>query len=93
MSDVLAKICADKREWIAARSQEHPLEELKDRAADLPPTRGFLSVLKKTHGEGRKALIAEIKKASPSKGLIRPDFHPADLARPMNWVGRLAFLS
>ena len=62
------------------REQEHPLEELKDRAADLPPSRGFLKALQTAHADGRKALIAEIKKASPSKGLIRADFHPADLA-------------
>lgn len=80
MSDVLAKICADKRQWIEARSQEHPLEELKARADDLPTPRGFRKALAATHAKGKKALIAEIKKASPSKGLIRPDFHPADLA-------------
>ena len=80
MSDVLAKICADKRNWIAMRQQEHSLEQLQEQLADLPPTRGFHTALTAAHGAGRKALIAEIKKASPSKGLIRPDFHPADLA-------------
>ena len=80
MRDVLREICARKRQWIEARKQELPLEDMKARAEDLPTPRGFQNALAKKHAEGEKALIAEIKKTSPSKGLIRPDFHPADLA-------------
>ena len=80
MIHVLDRICADKREWVAARAQEHGQEELKAQAADLPPPRGFTQALAAKQAGGQRALIAELKKASPSKGLIRADFHPADLA-------------
>ena len=80
MSDVLAEICAVKREHVARRKAELPLAVLE---AELPaePTRGFGRALAEAHGAGRHALIAEIKKASPSKGLIRADFDPPALAR------------
>ena len=80
MSDVLARICAVKHEHIARRKAELPLARL---LASLPdePTRGFARALESAHGAGRHALIAEIKKASPSKGLIREDFDPPTLAR------------
>ncbi len=80
MTDVLAQICTRKRTWITARQTAHPVEELQARAQDLPSPRGFCRALSAKHAAGGKALIAEIKKASPSKGLIRADFHPADLA-------------
>jgi indole-3-glycerol phosphate synthase len=81
MSDVLVKICADKRDHIARRRAERPLGELivAVRAADRP--RGFADRLAGEAAQGRYGLIAEIKKASPSKGLIRADFDPAALAR------------
>ena len=79
--DVLERICTDKRDWIAARKAETSPADIDAaaRAADAP--RGFAEALRIAHSDGRHALIAEIKKASPSKGLIRADFDPATLAR------------
>ena len=79
MTDVLAKICAHKLEHVAHARQLRPLATL---LAELPreKPRGFKAALAATRSVGRHALIAEIKKASPSKGLIRPDFDPGLLA-------------
>jgi indole-3-glycerol phosphate synthase len=84
MSDVLAKICADKREHIAARKRDHAPSEMISSAEGrnrLDPPRGFAKRLEQVIGAGKFGLIAEIKRASPSKGLIRADFDPPVLAR------------
>jgi len=81
VTNVLDKICADKRVHIAACAQAVPESALREKAKAQSAPRGFHRALKATIADGRQALIAEIKKASPSKGLIRADFDPPSLAR------------
>jgi indole-3-glycerol phosphate synthase len=77
---VLARIAEYKREEIAKAKAEIPEHELEVMALDAPPVRGFMAALEARIERGEWALIAEIKKASPSKGLIRADFNPPELA-------------
>lgn len=79
MSNVLNKICADKRDHVAAQKAKTPLAALKAKIADLPPqlTRFNAAIQNCPH----TAIIAEVKKASPSKGILREDFDPANIAR------------
>ena len=79
--DILRKILARKTEEIAARIGRLPLKELRRRVPDAPAARGFLLAIRSRLAAGRPAVIAEIKKASPSKGLLRADFRPAEIAR------------
>ena len=78
--DILARILERKHEEIAEGVREVPLTEMRRRAADAPPPRGFRAALDAKIGEGRPAVIAEIKRASPSRGIIRRDFDPSRIA-------------
>jgi len=80
-ANTLARICADKGVEIAARKAAMPLDEIERMAADTRPPRGFARALKDASAARGVGLIAEIKKASPSEGLIRADFEPATLAK------------
>jgi len=92
MSDILNKILARKAEEITARSQQVSLAALKAQCENMPDTRGFTSTLHRKIDAGKSAVIAEIKKASPSKGVIRADFNPAEIAKSYE-LGGAACLS
>jgi indole-3-glycerol phosphate synthase len=81
VNDILKKICDDKRRHVAARKAAVPERELRARASSAEPPRGFAQALRAAHQSAHYGLIAEIKRASPSAGLIRADFDVACLAR------------
>ena len=81
MANILDRIAAYKRREISAAKATVLPAELDDMAEASMPPRGFIAALKKARAEGRYGLIAEIKKASPSKGIIREDFKPTSLAK------------
>ncbi len=85
--DILKKILARKAEEVAERKKKLSEADLKAKARDCPPVRGFELAIQKTISRGRPAVIAEIKKASPSKGVIRNDFHPAEIAKSYEQAG------
>lgn len=80
-SDILQKILARKREEVAERSRNVPLNTLRERATQADAPRGFVATLRRRVAQGQAAVIAEIKKASPSKGVLRVDFDPPAIAR------------
>jgi indole-3-glycerol phosphate synthase len=81
MSDILNKILRRKAEEVAERSAQVSLRVLSQRAASADPARGFVEAIEQKIAQGQAAVIAEIKKASPSKGLLRADFRPAEIAK------------
>jgi len=80
MSDILKKILRDKSVEVVERAELCSLRELSGRIELLPPTRGFAEAISRDISAGRSGVIAEIKKASPSRGVIREDFNPAAIA-------------
>jgi len=87
MSDILNKIIATKREEVAAALAAKPLAIVEAEAAAQPAPRDFVGAIRNKIAHGQPAIIAEIKKASPSKGVIRADFQPADIARSYEQYG------
>ena len=79
--DILKKILARKHEEIAERSEKLALEDLKKYAEQASPVRGFIKAIESKLAENKPAVIAEIKKASPSKGVLREDFNPSKIAK------------
>jgi len=80
-ADILEKILQRKQEEVTQARARVSLAEVRDRAADQAPTRGFVAALQAKLAAGHAAVIAEIKKASPSKGLLRADFNPQAIAK------------
>lgn len=87
MTDILNQILATKAEEVAAQKSAVPLAEIQAQARAAEPARDFLGALHAKHAQQQPGIIAEIKKASPSKGLIRPDFHPAQIAHAYEKAG------
>ncbi len=86
-SDVLDKIMAHKAEEVAHLKRQVSLADVSAKAGDTAPSRGFVSALNESLNAGRSAVIAEVKKASPSKGIIRADFNPASIAEDYQKYG------
>lgn len=84
MSDILGEICETTRRDVARRRERVSIDDVKSRAADASEPRDFLAALQQAQGIG---LIAEVKKASPSAGLIRADFDPVAIARTYESAG------
>jgi indole-3-glycerol phosphate synthase len=81
MSDILTEIVAVKRQEVAAAIKRKPMAAMREDAESRVLTRDFVGAIRSKQTAGRAAVVAEIKKASPSKGVLRPDFIPADIAQ------------
>lgn len=87
MSDILNKILNTKHAEVIAEMEQKPLIMMRDEAAASPPPRDFVGAIRGKIATGKAAVIAEIKKASPSKGVIREDFRPAEIAASYEAAG------
>jgi len=87
LSDILKKILRRKAEEIAERSAQVSMRALSQRVEGADPARGFVAAIQRKIAQGQTAVIAEIKKASPSKGLLRADFRPAEIAASFERAG------
>lgn len=87
MSDILERILTVKREEVALGQQERPVAAMAEEARTRPVPRDFVGAIRASLAHGRPAVISEIKKASPSKGVIREDFRPAEIARAYEVAG------
>ncbi len=87
VADILQKILAHKAREVAARAEREPLPRVRQRASAADAPRGFVNAIDTRIKSGGAAVIAEIKKASPSKGLLRADFHPASIAQSYAQAG------
>jgi indole-3-glycerol phosphate synthase len=87
MNDILRTILARKAEELSTRMRRSSLANERVKANDQAPTRGFIAAIQAKNAAGNSAVIAEIKKASPSKGVLRADFRPADIARDYETAG------
>jgi indole-3-glycerol phosphate synthase len=87
MSDILQKICDDKRDYVALRKKSAPIHLLQDIASKQLECRGFANALSEKVSAGGYGLIAEVKKASPSAGLIREDFNAPEIAKAYERAG------
>ena len=90
MTDILNKILATKAEEVAVQKAAVSLEDIKAQAQAAAPVRSFIGSIREKHAQNLPAIIAEVKKASPSKGLIRPDFilpkSPPPMKKPVRPV-------
>ena len=87
MNDVLTRICDDKKQHVSRKKQQCPLTTLEEEIQSAEAPRGFIKALKHTYDTGNIALIAEVKKASPSKGIIREDFDAVKIAQIYQTAG------
>ncbi len=81
MSDILNRILAAKAAEVSQRTKRMPLAQMRSRCESAVPIRGFIDAIERTIRMGKPAVISEIKKASPSKGVLRKSFDPAEIAR------------
>ncbi len=81
MNDVLTRICNDKKQHVSAQKVTFSLQDLKAKIQDIAPPLGFINKLQQTFAHKNIPLVAEVKKASPSKGIIRQDFDPVKIAK------------
>ena len=91
MNNILNKICNDKKEFVKMQRLKTPEKELQTIIDNIEKPRGFKKKIDENFKKNKISIIAEIKKASPSKGIIRKNFNPADIAKSNNSVSIINF--